>query len=37
MSNTAALLQTIKSSWWIVHSKQTISIANSPYLLPCYE
>ena len=25
MSNNAALLQNIKSSWWIVHSKQTVS------------
>ena len=37
MSNNAALLQNIKSSWWIVRSKQTVSIANSPYLPPCYE
>ena len=31
MSNTVALLRTVKSSWRIVRSVQTISVANGPY------
>ena len=31
MSNTVALLRTVKSSWRIVHSVQTVSVANGPY------
>ena len=31
MSNTAALLRTVKSSGQIARSVQTVSIANSPY------
>ena len=31
MSNTPALLRTVKSSWRIVRSVQTVSIANNLY------
>ena len=31
MSNTVALLRTVKSSWRIVRSVQTVSVANGPY------
>ena len=31
MSNTVALLRTVKSSWRIVRSLQTVSVANGPY------
>ena len=31
LSHTAAMLRTVKSSWRIVRSVQTVSIANSPY------
>ena len=31
MSNTVALLRTVKSSWRIVRSVQTVSVANDPY------
>ena len=31
MSNAGELLRTVKSSWRIVCSVQTVSIANSPY------
>ena len=31
MSNTVALLRTVKSNWRIVHSVQTVSVANGPY------